>query len=77
MYVVSLRRYAICPHVLSRQYDIQIVKIRPPVRPMCGERDQKWLRKKLYGTVENWLFAQTTHVVRSKYCLAWWVIFRQ
>jgi len=23
-------------------------------------------------TVAKWLFAQTTHVVRSKYRLAWW-----
>jgi len=26
-------------------------------------------------TVVNWLFAQTTYAVRSKYCLAWWVVF--
>ena len=28
-------------------------------------------------SVANWIFAQTTHVVRSKYRLAWWVVFRQ
>jgi len=28
-------------------------------------------------TVSNWLFAQTTYVVGSKYGLAWWMIFGQ
>jgi len=28
-------------------------------------------------TVANWLFAQTTHIVQSKYRLAWLVIFHQ
>jgi len=26
--------------------------------------------------VPNWLFAQTAHVIWSKYCLAWWVVFK-
>jgi len=28
-------------------------------------------------TVANWLFAETTHVVGSKWNFAWWVVFRR
>jgi len=28
-------------------------------------------------TYKNWLFAQTTHVIRSKHRLAWLVVLRQ
>ena len=43
---------------------------------LCAwRRDQKRRRKKPY--VASWVFAQTTHVVRSKHRLAWWVmVFR-
>jgi len=26
-------------------------------------------------TVANWTFAETTHIVRSKWNAAWWVVF--
>ena len=35
--------------------------------------ENKKEKKKKTKTVENWLFAQTTHVVGSKSYFAWWV----
>jgi len=46
----------------------------------CARAHETKKTKKPYGTntVKNWVFAQTTHVVRSKYRLAWWdVVCRQ
>jgi len=39
-----------------------------------SETKKKRKRQKTQ-TVANWVFAQTTHVVRSKYSFAWWVVF--
>jgi len=45
---------------------------------LCAwRRDQKRKKDKDRNpTVANWLFAETTHVVESKWNLAWWVVFR-
>ena len=45
---------------------------------LCAwRRDQKRKKDKDRNlTVANWLFAETTHVVASKWNLAWWVVFR-
>jgi len=37
---------------------------------------KKRQRKKPYDTVENGVFTQIIHVIRSKYCLAWWVVWQ-
>ena len=42
----------------------------------AGWRDQKIWRRKPYGTVENWVFAQTTHVIWLKYHLAVMMSFK-
>jgi len=49
--------------------------IHPPVR-LVGEPKKTKKRKegrKALKTVANWVFAQTTHVVKSKSNFAWWV----
>jgi len=45
---------------------------------LCAwQRHQKRKKDKARNlTVANWVFAQTTHIVRSKWNFAWWVVFR-
>jgi len=37
--------------------------------------NQKKKQRQISQTVANWVFAQTTHVVRSIYSFAWWLVF--
>ena len=55
-------------------YKRRTVTIHPPAR-LVGEpkETKKEGKQKDTQTVENWLFAQTTHVVGSKQNFAWWV----
>ena len=51
------------------------VTIHPPLQ-LVGEPKKTTTttnKKKDTKTVANWLFAQTTHIVRSKSNFAWWV----
>jgi len=43
----------------------------------CARDKETKKVKERNHTVANWLFAKTTHIVRSKYRLAWWVVFWQ
>ena len=49
------------------------VTIHPPVQLVGELKKTKKEKKKDTKTVANWLFAQTTHVIRSKSNVAWWV----
>jgi len=56
-------------------YDVLMVKIDPPVWTVHVPNKPKKDRKKPY--CGNWLFAQTTDVIRLKYRLAIWMVFGQ